>query len=133
MINKVLFEGRLTRDPELKTTQSGVEYMNFTVAWSDRYKEIETKCFLNCKAWRQTARFVDLYFKKGSPIALEGRLETEEWTNKDGEKQSRIVLTVDRAHFWGTKATTPEAHREVPDVTGFIEIPEGMDEELPFT
>lgn len=131
MINTAIFEGRLTRDPELKTSQSGVEYMNFNVAWSDRYKEIETKCFLPCKAWRQTARFIDLYFKKGSPIALVGRLETEEWTDKAGEKHNRIVLNVDRAHFWGNKTT--EAPREVPGLDGFVEVAEGADEELPFT
>jgi len=131
MINTAIFEGRLTRDPELKTSQSGVEFMNFTVAWSDRYKEIETKCFLPCKAWRQTARFIDLFFKKGSPIALVGRLETEEWTDKAGEKHSRIVLNVDRAHFWGNKAA--DQPREVPGLDGFVEVPDGADEELPFT
>lgn len=133
MINNVIIEGRLTRDPEFKTTQSGVELCTFTVAWSEKYKEIETKCFLPCKAWRGTARFVDLYFKKGAPISLVGRLETEEWQDRGGENRSRIVMTVDKAHFWGNKSQTVETPRDVPDVTGFVEIPEGMDEELPFT
>lgn len=58
MINHTAYQGRLTADPELAKTQSGVSRLDFTIAWSDKYKEIETKCFLQCKAWRSTAEFI---------------------------------------------------------------------------
>lgn len=63
MINSVVIQGRLARDPEIKTTQSGVAVANFTVCWSDRYKETETRLFLPCKAWRGTAEFIEKYFR----------------------------------------------------------------------
>ena len=62
MVNKLIYQGRLTADPELKRTQSDVSNMEFTIAWSEKYKESETKCFLRCKAWRNTAEFIDKYF-----------------------------------------------------------------------
>lgn len=106
MLNRVLYQGRLTKDIELRYTQSGVAYCNFTVAWSEKYKEIESKCFLNCKAWRGAAETLSNYFHKGKEIILEGRLNTEEW-EQDGEKRSRTVLSVDKVHFCGKKEDTP--------------------------
>ena len=58
MENTVILQGRFVKDPEVKQTASGVSYTEFTVAWSEKYKEIETKCFLRCKAWRSTADFI---------------------------------------------------------------------------
>ena len=58
MVNKFILQGRLTADPELKQTQSGVSCANLTIAWSEKYKETETKCFQRCKAWRSTADFI---------------------------------------------------------------------------
>ena len=103
MINKLIYEGRLTADPELRQTQSGVANLFFTVAWSEKYKEVEKKCFLQCKAWRGTAEFIAKYFTKGQGISLVGKLSTEEWTAEDGSKRSRIVLDVEEAHFYGSK------------------------------
>lgn len=103
MLNKVQFQGRLTASPELKHTQSGVAVLEFTVAWSEKYKEIETKCFLRCKAWRQTAEFVSKYFDKGSEIIVEGKMITEQW-EKDGQSQSRTICDVEKVHFCGRKS-----------------------------
>ena len=128
-VNHVVFQGRNVRDLELKSTQSGIEYVNFDVAWSDKYKENEIQCFLPCKAWRQTATFLDKYFHgKGAEMVLEGRLETEKWQDKDGNNRSRIVMNVDRVHFCGKKgdgagqtaeaavpANVPDGAKEVPD------------------
>lgn len=126
MVNKVIIQGRLTKDPELKQTQSGVPFLNFTVAWSEKYKEVETKCFLLCKAWRQTAEFINTYFRKGQEIALEGRMVTEEW--KEGENVT--LCLVDRAHFCGSKLNkTPDLKPEQEQE--FMELDEG-EEELPF-
>ena len=103
MVNKCVMQGRLTKDVEVKQTQGGIPYANFTVAWSEKYKEKEDKCFLTCKAWRGTAEFLGKYFGKGSELIVEGRLITEEW-EKDGQKQSRVVLEADKVHFAGKKA-----------------------------
>lgn len=101
MLNSVCLQGRLTADPELKTTQSGVSMLTFTVAWSKKYKEIESKCFLRCKAWRSTAEFISKYFKKGQEIVVDGELTTEEWED-NGTKKSMNVLSVGGVHFCGS-------------------------------
>lgn len=103
MLNKVTLQGRLTADPELRQTQSGVANVFFTVAWSEKYKEVEKKCFLPCKAWRSTAEFLCKYFKKGQELVVDGKLVTEEWTDKDGAKRSSLVLDVEGLHFCGAK------------------------------
>ena len=128
MLNKVLIQGRLTKDPELKTTQSGVSMLLFTVAWSEKYKEVESKCFLLCKAWRQTADFISKYFTKGQEIAIDGHMVTEEW--KEGE--SVTLCLVDKAHFCGSKGATHTERPKAPD-DDFVSVPEGLEEELPFT
>lgn len=137
MINSVAFQGRTTKDLEKKVTQSGIENVKFTLAWSEKYKETERKCFLTCKAWRQTATFLDKYFhSKGSEMVVEGALETEEWEDKDGNKRSQIVLNVDKVHFCGKKQDTGTAQpaenapaTAAPAGGGFVEVKE---EELPF-
>lgn len=103
MLNKTVVQGRLTADPELRQTQSGVANVFFTVAWSEKYKEVEKKCFLPCKAWRGTAEFLCKYFKKGQELIVGGKLVTEEWTAQDGSKRSSIVLDVEEIHFCGSK------------------------------
>lgn len=131
MLNKVLIQGRLTKDPELKKTQSDISMLLFTVAWSEKYKEVETKCFLLCKAWRQTADFINTYFRKGQEIALEGHMVTEDW--KDNEKVT--LCLVDKAHFCGSKLnSTPEPEPEPKtDKDGFMAVSDDIDEELPFS
>ena len=136
MINKLIYQGRLTATPELKRTQSDVPNMEFTIAWSEKYKEAETKCFLRCKAWRNTAEFINNYFKKGQEIIIEGRMVTEQW--EDGEeKKSRTICVIDKAHFCGSKSdATPSGvshSTSVPGSDGFEPIPDGIDEELPFS
>ena len=129
MLNKTLYQGRLTADIELKQTQSGVSFTEFTIAWSEKYKEIETKCFLRCKAWRQTADFVSKYFQKGSEILIEGRLITEQW-EKDGQPQSRTICDVEKAHFCGSKTNNNQQTTQ----SSYIEItPDGdSNDDLPF-
>lgn len=103
MLNKVVLQGRFTADPEMKTTQSGVSCCNFTVAWSEKYKEIETNCFLSCRAWRQTAEFVPKYFHKGDQVVVEGRLVTQKWQDQQGQNHSMTLCEVDKVHFCGSK------------------------------
>ena len=134
MINHVSYQGRLTRDPEVKQTQSGVSVCSFTVAWSEKYKETERKCFLPCQAWRYTAEFIGKFFKKGSQIVVEGELETNEWTDNEGNNKSILRLNVDKAHFCGDKKDNAGA-AAMDDLKGdmgaqFVEVND--DEPLPF-
>lgn len=140
MVNKFILQGRLTADPEIKQTPSGVSCANFTVAWSEKYKEVETKCFQRCKAWRSTADFIGKYFAKGQEIIVVGKMATEQW-EKDGQKYSAQVLTVDEASFCGSKgasqgeaapaqAYTPPAAQTMPSAPKFEEV--GDDDQLPF-
>lgn len=127
MINKTILQGRFTRKPEVEQ-KGGFDMCEFTIAWSEKYKDKETKCFLRCKAWREQANHIANHFDKGQECVVEGRLSTEEW-EKDGQKQSRTVMNLERIHFCGPKAAssaTPAGD------DGFMQIPEGTDEELPF-
>ena len=126
MLNKTILQGRFTADPEVKD-KGGFNMCEFTVAWSEKYKEHETKCFLRCKSWRSQAEHIGKYFKKGQECVIEGRLETEQW-EKDGQKQSRTICNVEKIHFCGPKAS---GSSDKPD-DGFVNVPEGSDEELLF-
>lgn len=126
MLNKIEYQGRLTKDIELKRTSSDIAYCEFTIAWSEKYKEAETKCFLRCKAWRNTAEMLNNYFQKGKEILIEGHMITEEW-EKDGQKQSRNICQIDRVHFCGKKDDGGSV--TAPDE--FANVPEG-DTDLPF-
>lgn len=128
MINKIIYQGRLTADVELKEV-GGFNMTEFTIAWSEKYKETETKCFLRCKAWRQTAEHISKYFNKGKEIAIEGKLVTEEW-EKEGQKQSRTICNVEKVHFVGSK-TTNDSAATPEQAQGFMPLPEDA-EECPF-
>ena len=111
MMNHLSLQCRMVADPELKDTNSGTKVVNFRVAWSERYKDKETKLFLECKAFSALAEHISRYFTKGQEIALEGKLNTEEWTTQDGQKRSKVVLMVSSVHFCGRKqdgGTAPE-------------------------
>jgi len=125
MINKTILQGRLTKDIELKDL-GGFNMTEFTVAWSEKYKETEKKCFLRCKAWRSTAEFLQKFFTKGQELIIEGQMITEEW-EKDGEKQSRTVCNVEKVSFCG-----PKANNATTD-NSFMDVPDSPSEEIPFS
>ena len=129
MLNKLLYQGRLVADPEVKQTQSGVPYLEITIAWSEKYKETETNCFMRCKAWRNTAEFIGKWFRKGQEILIEGHMVTETW-EKDGQKQSRTICNVEKANFCGPAAKVSEK-TDTSDVNAWVN--NISDEELPFT
>lgn len=116
MINKMILQGRLTADPELRQTQSGISVIEFTVAWGEKYNEIETKCFLRCKAWRGTAEFVSKHFTKGQEILIEGKMITEQW-EKDGQTQSRTICVVEKVNFCGRKTNNINNKSEIENST----------------
>ncbi len=130
--NKVILEGRLTADPELKTTQSGVEFCNFTMAVDRNFKNGEERLadFPTLKAWRGTAKFISSYFKQGDPILVDGRLETSKFEGEDGRTVYRTDVVVENATFTiGKKnGNASDAPAEKPT---FTELPDG-EEGLPF-
>ena len=129
MINKSILQGRFTRKPEVEQ-KGGFDMCEFTIAWSEKYKERETKCFLRCKAWREQAKFIANTFDKGQEVVVEGRLTTEEW-EKDGQKQSRTVMNLERIHFCGSRAQANTNNAPAGD-DDFMKIAEDANEELPF-
>lgn len=128
MVNKMIIQGRLTKDIEIKDV-GGFSKTEFTVAWSEKYKDIEKKCFLRCVAWRETAKFLSNYFKKGQEIIVEGQMITDEW-EKDGQKQSRTLCNVEKVNFCGSKTSDSAPAAKNND---FVDVPEGSAEELPFS
>ena len=107
MLNTVTIMGRLTRDPELRRTGSGVAVASFTVAVDRDYNpkdggEKETD-FIDCIAWRGTGEFVSKYFAKGSMIVVSGRLQVRNWTDKDGSKRRSTEVVAENVYFGEAK------------------------------
>lgn len=130
MINKVVLHGRVVNDIELKEV-GGFPLAEFRVAWSEKYGETETKCFLACKAWRKTAETISQHFHKGKEILIEGKLVTEEW-EKDGQKQSKLVCNVEKFDFCGSKSEQATESAPKPSPDDFVTVPDTDSEELPF-
>lgn len=128
MLNRILFQGRLVKDPEIVDV-SGFKKANVTIAWSEKYKDTETKCFLKCEAWRGTAEFLEKYFSKGQEILIEGRMVTDEW-EKDGQKQYRQYCSIEKVNFCGSKGAV-STNEDKPS-NDFVSVAEDLPEELPF-
>lgn len=101
--NKVILGGRLTSDPELKTTQSGVQVTSFRLAVNRRGKDGETD-FISVTAWRKTAEFITQFFRKGSSICITGSLQTRSWEGQDGQKRTVTEVQADEAFFVDSKS-----------------------------
>ena len=99
--NKVILGGRLTADPELKTTPSGVSVTSFSIAVNKppRNGEQQDPFFINCTAWRQTAEFVTRYFRRASSICVVGSLSENRWTDRNGIARREFFVLVDEAYF----------------------------------
>lgn len=107
-MNKAILMGRLTRDPELKSTNSGISVCTFSIAIDRRFKnasgERETD-FIPIVTWRQTADFVARYFRKGSRIAVVGSIQVRPWEDKDGNRRSTTEVVADEVYFADSKAS----------------------------
>ena len=103
--NKVILGGRLSANPELKATQSGVSVCTFSIAVNRKYQKdgAQETDFINCTAWRNTAEFINKYFGKGSSICIVGSVQTRSWTDKDGNKRYATDIVVDEATFVDSK------------------------------
>ena len=107
MLNHITIMGRLTRDPELRRTGSGVAVASFTVAvdrdFGNREGGEKETDFIDCVAWRQTGEFVSKYFTKGRMIVVSGRLQIRSWTDKDGNKRRTAEVVADNCYFGDSK------------------------------
>ena len=104
MLNRAVIMGRLTADPELKSTTSGVNVCRFTVAVDRSYAKAGAERqtdFIDCVAWRQTGEFVSKYFTKGRMIAVEGRIQVGSYTTQSGEKRRTFEIVADNVSFCG--------------------------------
>ena len=143
MMNCAVIMGRLTADPELKTTQSGVSVTSFCVAVDRNYvKQGEERAtdFLTVVAWRQTADFICRYFHKGSMIAVQGSTQTRNYEDKNGNKRTAVEIVAENVSFCGPKqegnnnATESENTKTSQNTTNYSAFDFGSadDEGLPF-
>lgn len=139
MLNHIVIMGRLTRDPETRFLQgSNNSVTRFSVAVERDYKaankERPDTDFIPCVAWNKTGEFVEKHFKKGSMIAVTGSLELGSYTNAEGFKVNTAEIKVDSVYFTGEKRAEAADSSAPPetDGDGFMSVPEGIDEELPF-
>lgn len=107
MLNHIVLMGRLTRDPELRRTQSGTPVASFTLAVDRDFKDKQTgertTDFIDVVAWRTTAEFVSRYFTKGRMAVVEGRLQLRDWTDKEGNKRRSAEVVADSVYFGDSK------------------------------
>ena len=148
-MNKAILIGRLTRDPEVRYSQgeNSTAVARFTLAVDRRFKragETQDADFISCVAFGKQAEFLERYFKQGMKMVLSGRIQTGSYTNKDGIKVYTTDVVADEVEFAESKAASGDSgaqsgfHREFkPEPSsamgdGFMNIPDGIDEELPF-
>ena len=139
MLNSVCLMGRLVADPELRQTPSGVSVCSFRIAVDRTYQpkgqEKQTD-FINIVTWRSTAEFVSRYFRKGQLVAVQGSIQTSQYTDRDGNKRTAFDVVADNVFFAEKKAESGETKQGAgydhsPDIQGDFEEIVGNDE-LPF-
>lgn len=141
MLNHITIMGRLTRDPEMRTTQSGVAVASFTLAvdrdFGGRDGGEKQTDFIDCTAWRHTAEFVSKYFSKGRMAVVSGRLQIDNYTDNDGNKRRSAKVIADNIYFGDSKkdgatsGQSDEAASFTPAPSGFVQV-DVDDGELPF-
>lgn len=136
-MNNIIIKGRLTADPEIRTTSSGVSVCSFDVAVNRRFDK-ETADFFRCNAWRQAAETIARYFTKGKEILIRGEMQSRKWVSDDGQNRISWEIVVDQFEFCGSKgeiigastsAAKPNINIDAEDDTDFKEIPA---DNLPF-
>lgn len=116
MFNRIILMGRLTKDPELKNTQSGIPMCRFSIAVDRAYSKGQEKQtdFIDITAWRQTAEFVAKYFSKGRMILVEGKLQNNNYTDQNGVKHYQNVVIADSVAFCGDKSGNQQNGQQAP-------------------
>ena len=147
-MNKVILMGRLTRDPEVRYSSgdNSMAIARYSLAVDRRFKrngDDQATDFINCVAFGKAGEFAEKYFRKGTKIAVTGRLQQNKYTNKEGQNVSTYEVVIDEQEFAesknasgggdsiGQSFTPAPSQPETPD-DGFMNIPEGMDDNLPF-
>lgn len=130
MINNVTLMGRMTFDPEIKLTQNGVSVCRFAIAVDRNYKSSEERKtnFIDCVAWRGTAEFIGRYFRKGSMIALTGEIQTDIYTDQNGNKRKSFDVVVKDVSFCGSKEKSnldivPDENTEFEEIDTEDDLP----------
>ena len=139
-MNKVILMGRLTRDPEVRYTQgdNAMAIARYSLAVDRRFKkdgDEQTADFINCIAFGKAGEFAEKYFRKGTKIAVVGRIQTGSYTNKDGQKVYTTDVVVEEQEFAESKNSSSSDNNQSEPAnknTDFMNIPDGIDEELPF-
>ena len=145
-MNKVILMGRLTRDPEIRYSQGeqSTAVARYTLAVDRRFRrdgDQQTADFIGCVAFGRQGEFAEKYLRKGTKIAVTGRIQTGSYTNRDGQKVYTTDVVVEEQEFAESKAASENngvfvpADRPSPGIAagdGFMNIPDGIDEELPF-
>lgn len=135
-MNKVVLVGRLTRDPEIRyaNNEKNTCTARFSLAINRKFKtngQYEAD-FPNCVAMGKTAEFVERYFHKGDMIALDGHIQTGSYTNKDGNKVYTTDVFAENVEFAQSKSDSGSSNNSKPSSDGFMNIPDGIESELPF-
>ena len=135
-MNKVELLGRLTRDPDIRYSNSeeSIAVARFNLAVERRHrKDGQTEAdFISCVAFGRRAEFAEKYLHKGTKIVLVGRIQTGNYTNQDGQKIYTTDVVAEEMYFAESKKEGSDGRSEPTDENGFMNIPEGIDEELPF-
>ena len=139
-MNKVILMGRLTKDTEVRYSQgeNSTAVARFNLAVDRRFRrdgDEQTADFISCVAFGKTAEFLEKYGHKGTKFVVEGRIQTGSYTNKDGQKVYTTDVVVENVEFAESKSNSGnggQAPAPTPSADGFMNIPEGIDEELPF-
>ena len=136
-MNKIILLGRIVRDPEIRYTQgqNAMAIGKFSLAVNRKYKrENEPEAdFFNCTSFGKQAEFVEKYLKKGSKVLISGRVQNDNYTNKEGQKVYSVQIMVEEIEFAESKGSSDSAKQQSePSSGGFVNIPEDLQEELPF-
>lgn len=133
-LNSITLMGRLTNEPDMRTTQNGTTVTTFTLAVDRDYQsggsERQTD-FITCVAWRKTAEFCARNFRKGQMMALHGSLQSRKWEDKNGNNRVAFEVIADNVYFCGDKKSDNSGGVNV-DPPAFTELPDDSDGELPF-
>ena len=139
-MNSVQLTGRLTRDPEVRYTDGGLSIARFTLAVNRRFKQENgpSADFIQCKAFGKTAEFIEKYFSKGRKMDLNGRIQTGSYQNQDGATVYTTEIIVENVEFGESRSSAGNGSNNGNQMPasgddGFMNIPDGLDEELPFS
>ena len=139
-MNRVILTGRLVRDPEVRYSkgEKSIAIARYTLAVDRKFKKEgeQSADFISCVAMGKNGEFAEKYLKQGTKIAIEGRIQTGSYTNKDGNKVYTTDVIVEGHEFCESKSSQNQSQQNnndpAPNSDGFISIPDGIDEELPF-